>query len=230
MVVHSLTHRSIQACSTFLPIIGRRNLFSLPKLPNLNPFDTTGSGAQDTQSYHERKILPYTQKQLFDVVSDVSSYHRFLPFCKRSRVLTPLPPNTSRYAKPYSVDAELTIGFLALEESWVSTVTCTPFEMVQARSSSALFNSLTTTWRLQPASKSSPHRSASSPPTPTQAESQSSLSPEETGPTLVSIDLTYSFSNPLHEGIAAKVFGTVAEQMVSAFEKRCLEVYGRGTS
>lgn len=32
---------------------------------------------------------------------------------------------------PYSVQAELAIGFLAVEESYVSKVTCSPYEKVE---------------------------------------------------------------------------------------------------
>lgn len=121
---------------------------------------------------------------------------------------------------PYSVQAELAIGFLAVEESYVSRVTCSPFEKVEAIGSSQLFKELTTTWRMQPASPSSPHASHGS--------LKANSHPHDSGPTLLSIDLSYSFANPLYAAIAAKVFGAVSSQMVEAFEKRCLEIYGEG--
>ncbi|HAX91906.1 MAG TPA: ubiquinone-binding protein [Rhodospirillaceae bacterium] len=34
----------------------------------------------------EKKVLPYTPTQLFDLVADVSRYHEFLPWCQQSRV------------------------------------------------------------------------------------------------------------------------------------------------
>ncbi len=36
---------------------------------------------------HETKILPYSHKQLFDLVMDVEAYPEFLPFCVGSRVM-----------------------------------------------------------------------------------------------------------------------------------------------
>lgn len=32
------------------------------------------------------KILPYTQKQLYDLVADISSYPKFIPWCEAARV------------------------------------------------------------------------------------------------------------------------------------------------
>ena len=71
----------------------------------------------------------YTQKQLFDVVSDVSSYPKFLPFCSSSRVLT-CPPRQMPDGRQI-LEAELTVGFMAFKESYVSTVTCTPNKSVE---------------------------------------------------------------------------------------------------
>ena len=94
---------------------------------------------------------------------------------------------------------------------------------IQAVASSAtpLFKELVTTWRFQPADPSSPH--------PAQEVSGTQPSSTSGGPTLVSIDLVYSFSNPIHSGISGAFFGKVSKMMVSAFEERCLEVYGPGT-
>ncbi len=123
----------------------RRFLFSLP---DLSPFSPFGSQSE-TQKYHERKILPcaenhqfffianahvhffyrYSQKELYDVVSDVASYPHFVPFCTGSRILKathqPGPPSK------VTMDAELTVGFLSFQENYVSKVTCQPHESVE---------------------------------------------------------------------------------------------------
>ena len=72
----------------------------------------------------------YRPSQLYDIVADVASYPRFVPFCTGSRVLDVRkgnPPSTV-------MDAELTVGFLAFKESYVSQVTCKPFESVEVLS------------------------------------------------------------------------------------------------
>lgn len=192
-----------------------RSLFSLPDLFSVSPF----GGQLDTQKYHERKILPYSQKQLYDVVSDVASYPHFVPFCTESRILKSMTPESGSSGK-LSMDAELTVGFLSFEESYVSKVTCVPSESVEATASSAtpLFKALTTIWRFQPASPQSSHPSA----TPLH------LPGEQFGPTLVTLDLVYAFASPIHAGVSATFFGQVSRLMVKAFEERCLSLYGPG--
>ena len=46
--------------------------------------------------------LGYTCDQMFDVVSEVQNYHRFVPWCKKSNVI---------FSDEESLDADLVIGF-----------------------------------------------------------------------------------------------------------------------
>ncbi|KAF8759536.1 Polyketide cyclase / dehydrase and lipid transport [Rhizoctonia solani] len=183
----------------------QRTFFSLPNfsIPGSGGSSNDDSGTQ----FHTRKILPYTQRQLYNLVADVNSYHFFLPFCTNSRVLASPPPGGFNTDEPYEVQAELEVGFMGMKESYVSLVRCRPWEMVQAvaASSTPLFKHLETTWRFQPASASSPH--------PTNA----------TSPQLN----RYRFLNPLH-AVSKAAFERVSGMMVEAFERRCLEVYGKG--
>lgn len=48
------------------------------------------------------------------------------------------------------------------------------------------------------------------------------------GPTLLTIDLGVVFANPLYRIASQAVLPKVADKMVEAFEKRCLEVWGQG--
>jgi coenzyme Q-binding protein COQ10 len=124
----------------------RRSLFGLSGPSFIPPFL-----APETQTYHERKILPcvggratlpylqhkilihcvyrYSQKQLYEVVSNVTTYPQFVPFCTGSHILRPLTPEPD--SKHLSMDAELTVGFLSFKESYVSKVTCLPYESVE---------------------------------------------------------------------------------------------------
>lgn len=199
-----------------------RTLFSLPNFAYLAPWNMD----TETQTYHERKILPYGQKELYKIVADVGSYPRFIPFCTGSRIVTP-PQRKQLHASdsttaPFDMEAELTVGFLSFEESYVSQVTCRPYESVQAVASSStpLFKTLTTTWRFQPASAQSPH--------PSFQTLHSSESHARTSPTLVTLDLAYAFANPIHASVSSAFFGQVSKLMVKAFEERCMEVYGPG--
>lgn len=112
---------------------------------------------------------------------------------------------------------------------------------------SPLFYNLSTTWSFQPASATSPHPSTTtstsiphsapspSPTAPTSTEVSPlphPLSPRDynTGPTLLTIDLSFSFASPIHRIAAQSFLPKVSDLMVSAFEKRCVQVYGKGQS
>lgn len=68
------------------------------------------------------------------MVADVESYHRFLPYCVSSRVLS---KSTSKSADGtqdiLKMQGKLTVGFMGYEESYISNVDCRPHEMVQVR-------------------------------------------------------------------------------------------------
>lgn len=72
----------------------------------------------------------YQARQLYDVVADVGSYPRFIPFCTGTRIMAEKRQGDSPTSQ-ISMDAEMTVGFLSLSESYVSKVTCTPFTSVE---------------------------------------------------------------------------------------------------
>jgi hypothetical protein len=74
----------------------------------------------------------YSRQQLYGVVADVDSYNKFVPFCTRSKVLSQREPlQDLKLPDGFSMDAELTIGFLSFTESYVSKVTCSPYDSVK---------------------------------------------------------------------------------------------------
>ncbi|KAI0775910.1 dehydrase and lipid transport-domain-containing protein [Trametes elegans] len=210
-----------------------REIFTLPDLSSLSPFAGQGGNEPPAHVYHERKIFPYSQKQLYELVADAASYPRFLPFCTGARVLG-TPSHSADRPGRTTMDVELTVGFMSFTESYVSKVTCRPFESVEAvgASSTPVFKSLHTVWRFQPASAPSPHPSTRLPPTPDQPSASHPTAADvahgDARPTLVSLDLSFAFANPVHAAVSATFFGQVSKMMVKAFEERCLEIYGEG--
>ncbi|KAF9782204.1 dehydrase and lipid transport-domain-containing protein [Thelephora terrestris] len=187
-----------------------RTFFGIPDLSSLSPFSTPTSGG-DKQTYNTQKVLPYSRQQLYGVVADVDSYNKFVPFCTRSKVLSQREPLQGlKIPDGFSMDAELTIGFLSFTESYVSKVTCSPYDSVKAVASSStpLFKSLETTWKFEPVAHASGGNES----------------------TLVRYDIAFAFANPLHAAISAKFFGQVSGLMMHAFEDRCERVYGRAVS
>jgi len=51
---------------------------------------------------------------------------------------------------------------------------------------------------------------------------------DDIGPTLLSLELSFAFANPVHAAVSSTFFGKVSTMMVKAFEERCLKVYGAG--
>ncbi|KAJ3788441.1 dehydrase and lipid transport-domain-containing protein [Lentinula aff. detonsa] len=169
----------------------KRTFFSLPS------FDNT------PQAFRESKVFPYKKEELFDVVSNVSSYPQFVPFCTGSRILNNTSPRKGM--EPYTLDVELTVGFLSFNESYISKVTCVPYSSVKAIASSStpLFKTLSTVWQFEPHSEGNGG---------------------ETN-TLVTLDLSFAFASPIHAAVSSAFFGQVSKQMVQAFEDRCSSVY-----
>lgn len=64
--------------------------------------------------HSEQKLMPYSQNQLFELVSDVGSYPEFLPWCIGARVYN---------RQPQRFDADVIIGFRMFREKFTSRVT-----------------------------------------------------------------------------------------------------------
>lgn len=65
-------------------------------------------------THAERRILPYTREQLFDLVADVERYPEFLPWCVGARI---------RERRADVIVADLLIGFRMVRERFTSRVT-----------------------------------------------------------------------------------------------------------
>ncbi|KAL7425063.1 hypothetical protein Q5752_000751 [Cryptotrichosporon argae] len=77
-------------------------------------------------------------------------------------------------------------------------------------------------------SASSASAASSSASAPSSAQAASPTYASVPGPTLLTVDLAFTFANPLHRIASQAVLPKVAEKMVDAFEGRCVEVYGPG--
>ena len=65
-------------------------------------------------THSEQKVVPFTPDQLFEMVSDVQSYPKFLPWCVGARI---------RSADDELIVADLMIGYKLLRERFTSRVT-----------------------------------------------------------------------------------------------------------
>ncbi len=67
--------------------------------------------------HHERRELPYSAEQMYDLVTDVAKYGEFLPWVAAVRV---------RSNSETEMMADLVVGFKTLRESFTSRVIKTP--------------------------------------------------------------------------------------------------------
>jgi ribosome-associated toxin RatA of RatAB toxin-antitoxin module len=100
------------------------------------------SGEPSRKHYHERRLLKFSNEQLYKVVSSVENYKKFVPWCQESNVIT----KTST-----GIEAELVVGFGYFKERYISVVELTPPGKVIATSKeTSLFEYLRTEWRFSP--------------------------------------------------------------------------------
>ena len=64
-------------------------------------------------THAEKRLLPYTPEQMFDLVADVERYPEFLPWCQEARI---------RRRDPERILADMVIGFRLVRERFTSRV------------------------------------------------------------------------------------------------------------
>ncbi len=74
-------------------------------------------------THHETRRLPYTARQMFDLVADVESYPKFLPWNAAARIRTRQPVEGGEV-----MEADLVISFKVFRERFGSRVTLLPGE------------------------------------------------------------------------------------------------------
>ena len=68
--------------------------------------------------HSETRHLPYTARQMYDLVADVASYPKFLPWCAAARIL-----KTYAAGEAEVMEADLVISFKVFRERFGSRVT-----------------------------------------------------------------------------------------------------------
>ncbi|XP_014474159.1 PREDICTED: coenzyme Q-binding protein COQ10, mitochondrial [Dinoponera quadriceps] len=101
-----------------------------------------------TKEYEGRKLVGFSAKKMFYVVSDVENYREFLPFCKKSDITLKTKD---------SLKANLVIGFPPINESYTSKVTMVYPRLVKAECKDGrLFDHLDTLWIFRSGLKNNP--------------------------------------------------------------------------
>lgn len=165
-----------------------RTFFTLPSF---------SSGSEpNLQTYQVTKRVNVTPEQMFNVVSNVSKYHEFVPFVEKSSI-TKKDPKSG-----LPVQGVLRVGWQQFDEEFTSKIDCVVNEKVAVKSLTILlFNSLNTEWSFK--------------------EIKSSHIQEPSCE--VQLNLKYSFKNPLYNAVSSMFSDQVTKIMIKAFEQRAIE-------
>jgi coenzyme Q-binding protein COQ10 len=89
------------------------------------------------QSHAEKKHLPHTSEQMFQLVSDVEKYSEFLPWCISTRI---------RSQEGNELIADMVIGYKMFREGFTSKVTLTKPKRIDVTYSHGPFKYLYNHW------------------------------------------------------------------------------------
>ena len=92
-------------------------------------------------SHSERRLLPYTPEQMFDLVAAVERYPEFLPWCQEA---------TIRSAEPEAMVCDLVIGFRMFRERFTSEVSLKRPERIDVRYRRGPLRRLENRWEFHP--------------------------------------------------------------------------------
>jgi ribosome-associated toxin RatA of RatAB toxin-antitoxin module len=152
---------------------------------------------------HVRKsvLLWYSSQEMYDLVTGVQAYPRFLPWCRSAEVLQ---------QHDDGITARLGLTYMGVQHAFTTRNVQVPNELVTLSLVDGPFSTLDGTWHfrsLGPASDATP---ASAAPRACKIE----------------FEMRYAFASPALEAVVSPVFDKVANTFVDSFVKRAEEVYG----
>lgn len=147
-------------------------------------------------THSEKRVMPYTARQMYDLVSDVQRYPEFLPWNSAARVRTRRPgPDGSEV-----LEADLVISFKVFREKFGSRATLWPDRnRVEVDYLDGPFKYLRSWW-------------------------QFADRPE--GGCDVEFYVDFEFRNAILQKVIGVVFDEAMRRIVRAFEERAIALYG----
>lgn len=145
--------------------------------------------------HSEKRVMPYSAAQMYDLVADVESYPKFLPWNAAARIRSrkPLPEGGE------VMEADLVISFKVFRERFGSRVTLWPAQRkIDTEYLDGPFKYLKSWWR---------------------------FSDLEAGGCEVEFFVDFEFRNVILQGIIGVVFNEAMHRIVRAFETRADALY-----
>lgn len=187
---------------------------------------------------HVSRHLPYPRAQLYELIADVDSYARFLPYCKHSRVTAwgtaaaaatnnKNNDETTTIPKKWPTAGELALGWGPLDHTYTSRIVCVPGHSVEAHSGQDEplcrhedqrrgyrnpFRKLSTRWALRDAA--------------TAAAANTNTTNTNNTRTTVDLDINMTLHDAMTQAVLSQMVDGVAAEMIEAFEKRAEQMFG----
>lgn len=147
-------------------------------------------------THHEIKALPYSAQQMYDLVADVGSYPKFLPWNSAARIRSRTPIAGGGEV----MEADLVISFKVFRERFASRVTLWPeAKKIDTEYLDGPFRYMKSTWAFRDLPQ---------------------------GGSEVEFFVDFEFRNAILQGIIGLVFNDAMQRVVRAFERRAAALYG----
>lgn len=148
-------------------------------------------------THAEKRTMPHTAEQMYDLIADVAAYPQFLPWCTAARI------NNTKLAEDGTstiIDADLVISFKLFREKFASRVTLNPkASHIDVEYLDGPFRYLNNHWQFNAL---------------------------DDGTCEVDFFVDFEFKSPMLQAVIGMVFNEAMQRIVRAFEKRADELYG----
>ena len=147
-------------------------------------------------THTEKRIMPHSAEQMYNLIADVAAYPKFLPWCVGARIKKTTP---STDGKSTVIDADLVISFKLFREKFASRVTLNPEgPSIDVEYLDGPFRYLNNHWQ---------------------------FNQQEDGSCEVDFFVDFEFKSPMLQAIIGVVFNEAMQRIVRAFEKRAQDLY-----
>jgi coenzyme Q-binding protein COQ10 len=152
--------------------------------------------------YTEKRFLPYTPAQLFELVAAVDRYPEFLPWCLAVRIRS--SKKLCGTPQKALIVADLVIGFRMIRERYTSRVTLQPPQRIDVTYVEGPFRYLNSYWIFEPVAPSTKR---------------------PIGGTMLTFHIEFEFRSKLLQSLMGVLFNEAVTRMVAAFASRAKQLY-----